>query len=150
MKFAAILSAVAVASAAVIEPRDEITVRFVVRDFVANCIPHSTRCQYVFNVIEPNSMDTTGANCSAIVPVQADGRTLPDVKDGTCKDSSRTFDITRSDAGLTITVSRPDTPSSNTTASHLLPKEDFKIPDTPNLPFDEVESYVGPTTFNLE
>ncbi|KAI0152175.1 hypersensitive response-inducing protein [Hypoxylon sp. NC0597] len=141
MKFLANAALFAAASAAVISQRDTV---FSVSEFSAGCIPHSTQCLYSFNVIQPGTMETTGVNCSALVP--SNGGLLPDVKEGTCKESSRTFSVVRSDAGLTLTVSQPVTPSSNQTGSHLLPKDQLAISDKPNA---YVESYNGPRSFDL-
>ncbi|WYZ35892.1 hypothetical protein EsH8_X_000539 [Colletotrichum jinshuiense] len=144
MKTFAILSTAAVATAAVIGKRD---VTFSVSNFAASCIPHSTQCSYTFTVIQPGTMETTGVDCSALVSGNTDG-TLPDVKgNGACDQSSRTFEVIRGDAGLTLTVSQPVTPSSNQTGSHLLPNDQFAISDEPNA---KVQSYTGPTAFDLE
>ncbi|OLN96417.1 hypothetical protein CCHL11_00681 [Colletotrichum chlorophyti] len=143
MQLFALLSTAAVASAAVVGKRD---VTFKVSGFSAGCIPHSTQCLYTFNVIQPGTMETTGVQCTALVPANTDG-TLPDVKEGACALSSRTFDVVRGDLGLTLTVSQPVTPSSNQTGSHLLPKDQFVIYNQPNA---IVESYTGPSEFDLE
>ncbi|GJC89283.1 hypothetical protein ColLi_12121 [Colletotrichum liriopes] len=136
MKFAAVLSSAAVAAAAAISKRD---VTFSVSDFSAGCIPHSTQCLISFTVIQPGTMETTGVECRTLVSA-IPGGTLPDVKEAGCTLSSRTFDLVRSPEGITLTVSQP-------TGSHLLPSSDFKISDEPNA---VVESYTGPTAFDLE
>ncbi|KAL0944862.1 uncharacterized protein CTRU02_202749 [Colletotrichum truncatum] len=143
MQFFTVLATAAVASAAAISKRD---VTFKVSEFSAGCIPHSTQCLYFFNVIQPGTMETTGVNCSSLVPANLDG-TLPDVTEGTCKESSRTFNVARSAEGLTLTVSQPVTPSSNQTGSHLLPIDQFVISNEPNA---VVQSYTGPSEFDLE
>ncbi|OTA58361.1 hypothetical protein K449DRAFT_354592 [Hypoxylon sp. EC38] len=117
---------------------------FSVSEFSAGCIPHSTQCLYSFKVIQPGTMETTGVECTAMVP--SNGGLLPDVKEGTCKESSRTFTVVRGDAGLTLTVTQPVTPSSNQSGSHLLPKDQLVISDKPNA---YVESYNGPAAFDL-
>ncbi|GKT94943.1 22kDa glycoprotein (hypersensitive response-inducing protein, EC91 protein) [Colletotrichum tofieldiae] len=143
MKFAAVLSSAAVAAAAAISKRD---VTFSVSDFSAGCIPHSTQCLISFTVIQPGTMETTGVECRTLVSA-IPGGTLPDVKEAGCTLSSRTFDLVRSPEGITLTVSQPVTPSSNQTGSHLLPSSEFKISNEPNA---VVESYTGPTAFDLE
>ncbi|KAH6659301.1 hypersensitive response-inducing protein [Truncatella angustata] len=143
MQIFAILSSAAVASAAIMGKRDTV---YAVSDFSAGCIPHSTQCLYNFGVLQTGTMETTPVTCKALVSANTDG-TLPDVQEGTCEESSRTFSVVRSDAGLTLTVSQPVTPSSNQTGSHLLPSDEFAISNEPNA---VVESYTGPTAFNLE
>ncbi|KAK0377519.1 hypersensitive response-inducing protein [Colletotrichum limetticola] len=143
MQFATLLASASVAAAAAISKRD---VTFKVTNFGADCIPHSTQCSYGFTVIQPGTMETTGVNCTALVPGNTDG-TLPDVKEGTCTLSSRTFDVVRSAEGLTLTVSQPVTPSSNQTGSHLLPNSDFETSNQPNA---VVQHYTGARSFDLE
>ncbi|KAI1103988.1 hypersensitive response-inducing protein [Jackrogersella minutella] len=142
MKCIAATALLAVASAATIGKRDTV---FSVSDFSAGCVPHSTQCLYSFAVIQPGTMETTPVNCTALVSANVDG-TLPDVKDGTCGESSRTFDVVRGDDGLTFSVSQPITPSSNQTGSHLICNSELKISDAPNA---VVQSYTGPTSFDL-
>ncbi|KAI1383088.1 hypersensitive response-inducing protein [Hypoxylon trugodes] len=141
MKFTIALFAVAT-SAAAINKRYDV---FAVSRFSAGCIPHSTQCLYSFSVIQPGTIETTPVNCTALVPGNLDG-TLPDVQEGTCSLSSRTFSVTRGDLGLTFEVSQPVTPSSNQTGTHLIPKDELAISDKPNA---VVESYTGPSSFNL-
>ncbi|KAA8564886.1 hypothetical protein MFRU_008g02700 [Monilinia fructicola] len=142
----AVLSAitVAVASAATIGQRDTV---FKVSAFSAGCIPHSTQCLYSFNVIQPGTMETTGVNCSALVPATSSGD-LPDLAkwQGKCGESSRTFWLTHKDNGVEFTVSQPVTPSSNQTGSYLLPSSDFTKTETS---INSIQSYNGPTSFNL-
>ncbi|KAF9880100.1 22kda glycoprotein [Colletotrichum karsti] len=143
MQFLTILASAAVASAAAIQQRD---VTFKVSEFSAGCIPHSSQCSYSFTVIQPGTMETTGVKCSGLF--QASGTSnLPDVKEAPCTDSSRTFDVVRSDAGLTLTVSQPVTPSSNQTGSHLIPNDQLVTATQPNA---QVQSYNGPAAFDLE
>ncbi|KAK4242355.1 hypothetical protein C8A03DRAFT_11443 [Achaetomium macrosporum] len=137
MQLLTIFSAAAVASA---------TAVFRVSDFSAGCIPHSTQCLYNFGVLQPGTMEKTPVTCKALVPANTDG-TLPDVQEGTCEQSSRTWSIIRSAEGLTLTVSQPVTPSSNQTGSHLLPNNEFVMNNQPNA---VVQSYTGPTSFDLE
>ncbi|GKU07928.1 22kda glycoprotein [Fusarium langsethiae] len=139
MKFsaAALLTAAASVSA---------TSNFEVRDFTASCIPHSTFCSYSFKVIQPNSMETwkNAVECNA--RAQSGDYTLPDIKDGKCKDSSRTFSVTRGEKGLTFTISQPISPKSDTVGEHLIPKSELIQATTPNA---EVQSYNGPKSFQL-
>lgn len=100
---------------------------------------------YEFTVLRPNSMETTGVNCSILATASPAG-TLPDVTGGTCEQSSRTFTVTRNDTGLTLSVTQPDTPSSNLTGAYTLPSDELVYSDEPNA---VVESYTGPTSFDL-
>ncbi|OTB08226.1 hypothetical protein M426DRAFT_317338 [Hypoxylon sp. CI-4A] len=143
MKFSAVALLAATASAASLGKRETV---FSVSDFSAGCIRHSTQCLYSLTVIQPGTMETTGVQCKAMVSANTDG-TLPDVKEGTCDQSSRTFDVTRGADGLTLTVSQPVTPSSNQTGSHLIPNDELAISNEPNA---VVQSYTGPTSFDLE
>ncbi|KAI1767482.1 hypersensitive response-inducing protein [Hypoxylon sp. FL1150] len=142
MKLSAATLFAATASAAVLDRQSTV---FSVSSFSAGCIPHSTQCLYAFTVIQPGTMETTGVNCTALVPANTDG-TLPDVKEGTCQLSSRTFSVVRGHDGLKFTVSQPVTPSSNQTGSHLIPGDELVISNQPNA---VVERYTGPTSFNL-
>lgn len=90
-------------------------------------------------------METTGVNCTALVSANTDG-TLPDVEEGTCSQSSRTFSVVKGDDGLQFTVSQPVTPSSNQTGTHLIPSDELVISNQPNA---VVQSYTGPTSFDL-
>lgn len=90
-------------------------------------------------------METTGVKCSTQVPANVGG-TLPDVKDAACTESSRTFSIVKGADGLTLTVSQQVTPSSFQTGSHLLPNDQLVTSNDPNA---VVQSYTGPTTFDL-
>ncbi|KAL6399614.1 hypersensitive response-inducing protein [Ilyonectria robusta] len=144
MKFftAAILSAVAVSASPVAVAADAV---FTVSDFSAGCIPHSTQCLYSFGVLQPGTMETTPVKCEALVTANTDG-TLPNVKHGKCKESSRLFSVTRGDKGLYLKVWQPVTPSSNQSGKHLLPKKDLVTSNKPNA---VVQSYKGPKKFSL-
>ncbi|KAI0889117.1 uncharacterized protein GGS22DRAFT_67540 [Annulohypoxylon maeteangense] len=137
MQFLTLAAFIATASAA--------DVIFKVTDFSAGCIRHSTQCSYNFNVIQPGTMETTGVACSAMLAANTDG-TLPDVKDGTCKDSARTFSVTKGADGLTLTVTQPVTPSSDQSGSHLLANADLKMSNEPNA---VVQTYTGISGFDL-
>ncbi|GKU09114.1 unnamed protein product [Fusarium langsethiae] len=97
-------------------------------------------------VIQPNSMETwkNAVECNA--RAQSGDYTLPDIKDGKCKDSSRTFSVTRGEKGLTFTISQPISPKSDTVGEHLIPKSELIQATTPNA---EVQSYNGPKSFQL-
>ncbi|KAI4593910.1 hypothetical protein KJ359_008954 [Pestalotiopsis sp. 9143b] len=134
--FVAAVSAAAVASAQAV---------FSVSDFTASCIPHSSQCSYSFGVLQPGTMETTPVQCSDMLAASGTSN-LPDVTDGTCTDSSRTWTITRSDAGLVFTVTQPVTPSSNQSGTYTIPADQLAVATQPNA---EVESYTGPTSFDL-
>ncbi|KAL4722255.1 hypothetical protein ACLX1H_011036 [Fusarium chlamydosporum] len=119
---------------------------FEVRDFTASCIPHSTFCDYSFKVIKPNSMDTWKNAVECKARAQSSNYLLPDIKDGKCKDSSRTFDITRTKKGLTFEISSPISPISNTTGRHFIPNKELTQSKEPNA---EIQSYKGPKAFEL-
>jgi hypothetical protein len=157
MKFFATVVAAAAAVSA--------TPVFKVSDFSAGCIPHSTQCLYVFtlnrwgffcdpnilafsyefDVIRPGTMETQPVHCTAMVSANTDG-TLPDVKEGPCDESSRTFDVVRTVDGLEFTVSQPSTPATNLTGFHLIPNDQLVISNEPNA---VVQSYKGPEDFDL-
>lgn len=90
-------------------------------------------------------METTPVQCSDMLNASGTSN-LPDVTDGTCTDSSRTWTITRSDAGLVFTVTQPVTPSSNQSGTYTIPADQLAVATEPNA---EVESYTGPTSFDL-
>ncbi|KAI2471048.1 hypersensitive response-inducing protein [Annulohypoxylon bovei var. microspora] len=142
MKFIAAATFVAAASAGALNSRDRV---FTVSDFSAGCIAHSTQCLYTFGVLQPGTMETTPVTCKAMVAANTDG-TLPEVKAGTCENSSRTFTVTKGADGLTLTVAQPLTPSSNQSGSHLLATSDLKMSNAPNA---NVQSYTGATGFDL-
>ncbi|KAI1498289.1 hypersensitive response-inducing protein [Biscogniauxia marginata] len=143
MKFsAAVLFVAATASAAAVKRSD----LFAVSDFSAGCIRHSTQCLYTFGVLQKGTMETTPVTCKAMVPASSDG-TLPNVTDGKCENSSRTFTVIRGTDGLTLKVTQPVTPSSDQSGTHLIPNSELAISDEPNA---KVQSYTGPTSFALQ
>ncbi|KAI0828436.1 hypersensitive response-inducing protein [Hypoxylon sp. FL0890] len=141
MKFFANAALFAVAAAGAASKRDTV---FSVSDFSASCIPHSTQCSYSFTVLQTGTMETTGVSCSATV--SGNGGLLPDVKDGTCKDSARTWTVVKGSDGLTLTVSQQISPSSTQSGSHLIPNDQLATSDEPNA---SVQKYTGPTSFSL-
>jgi hypothetical protein len=90
-------------------------------------------------------METTPVQCTKQSSASGTG-SLPDVTDGTCTDSSRTWTITRSDAGLVFSVSQQVTPSSAQTGTYTIPSDQLVTSDEPNA---QVESYTGPSSFDL-
>lgn len=96
-------------------------------------------------MMQPNSMETIGVSCSASAPSN-DG-SLPDIKDGTCVGSSRTFTVTSSAQGWTLAVSQQVSAASVLVGSHLISTSDVSRSTVPNA---EVESYTGPKSFSLE
>ncbi|KAH8901611.1 hypersensitive response-inducing protein [Thozetella sp. PMI_491] len=143
MKISASALFIAAGVGAAVLPREAV---FQVTEFSAGCIAHSTQCLYYFKLLQPGTMQTEPQTCKQLVTANNDG-TLPDVKEGTCEATSRTFDVVRSASGLTFTVSQPVTPSSNQTGTHLIPSDQLKMSNEPNA---VVQSYVGPTAFDLE
>ncbi|KAI0134935.1 hypersensitive response-inducing protein [Daldinia grandis] len=143
MKFSAATLFAATAAAATVGKRDTV---FSVSEFSAGCVRHSTQCVYSFSVIQPGTMETTPVKCSAAGPAGLGGE-LPEIKEGVCQESSRTFSVTKGAEGLTLTVSQPVTPSSNQTGSHLIPNSELEITNEPNA---IVQNYVGARSFNLE
>jgi hypothetical protein len=77
---------------------------------------------------------------------QSSNYLLPNIKDGKCKDSSRTFDVTRSKSGLSFTISQPISPKSDTVGKHFIQNKELVQATTPNA---EVQSYNGPKSFQL-
>ena len=139
MKSFAVIFAAA-ASAATMMRQEAV---FKVSDFSAACIPHSSQCLYSFGVLQPGTMEQTPVQCKAMVT--SDG-SLPEIQDGTCEESSRTFTVTKSAEGLTLVVSQPVTPSSNQTGQHLIPNSELVTSDEPNA---RVQSYQGSPNFDL-
>lgn len=93
-------------------------------------------------------MDTEGYNCTAFAP-GAGVKVLPEIKDGTCPTSSRTFDVVRSDKGLTLTVKVQVSPISFTKGSHLIPNDQIQVIKGVT-PTGDYQAYVGPKDFPLE
>ncbi|KAH7192891.1 uncharacterized protein B0J16DRAFT_333884 [Fusarium flagelliforme] len=119
---------------------------FEVKDFTASCIPHSTFCDYSFKVIQPNSMDTWKNAPKCTAHIQSANYMLPDVYNGKCEGSSRTFDIHHTKKGLVFTVKQQITPNSFTTGRRTIPNKELTQATTPNA---EIQSYKGPKQFEL-
>ncbi|KAL1854042.1 hypothetical protein Daus18300_011540 [Diaporthe australafricana] len=141
MQFSAAILAVAAASVASAEAV------FKASEFTAGCIPHSAMCSYNFGIIQAGNGETTPVQCKALV--QGTDGSLPEVTDGqgTCEESSRTFTVAKTDAGLVLTVSQPVTPSSNQTGSHTVVASELEFQQTGA---SSQQSYTGAKEFDLE
>jgi len=168
MKFLAIALAATAASAAAVRRSDNVpntsgddasstgndaVIRYDVTEFEASCIAHSSQCSYSFKVKQHASMETNGVFCSALVTADA-GNTLPAVTDGVCDDSSRTWSIVKSasdpaNVNLSLFVSQPISPNSNTTGVHTIQYDELKTVSNPTNPNGNVQGYVGPEAFDL-
>ncbi|KAK4183426.1 hypothetical protein QBC35DRAFT_112978 [Podospora australis] len=135
----------AVASAAAIAKRDVV---FKIRDFSATCVPHSALCFYSFNMFQPGTMDTLGYDCAAS-GVGGGVIGLPEVKQGTCPPSSRTFDAIPSEDGLTLIGRVQVSRLSYTTGSYFIPKDHIQVIKGVT-PTGDYTAYVGPKDFDLE
>lgn len=95
----------------------------------------------------PGTMDTQGYDCSAS-GIGGPG-TLPEIKGGTCLPSSRTFDVVRSEGGMTVIISVQVSRLSYTRGRHFIPDEQIQV--IPGLtPTGDYTKYVGPKDFPLE
>ncbi|KAJ1323225.1 hypothetical protein MN608_11371 [Microdochium nivale] len=146
MQFSAIalLAATVAASTTV-----DLSVAYQVSDFQASCVPHSGQCNYTFGVMVPNSMDQSPIRCtgSGLAGV---GSTLPESAEGTCENSSRTFKVVRNAGGLSISVSAPVSPISNTVGTYEIPASDLARTVDEVNPNGSVEFYKGPKNFDLK
>ncbi|KAK8108387.1 hypothetical protein PG984_014188 [Apiospora sp. TS-2023a] len=142
MKFlATALTAAAAVSAAAVEYTP-----FRVSSFSAACTPHSVMCHYSFDVYVPGTMETApGAHCSADVLGNPDG-TLPEVRDGKCENSGRTWDMLRFGSGIVFTVSSAVSPHSNTTGAYLLANSNLAMQDEVT---SIVQKYVATPDFDM-
>lgn len=90
---------------------------------------HLTTRSYSFDVYAPGTMETApGAHCSADVLGNPDG-TLPEVRDGKCENSGRTWDMLRFGSGIVFAVSSAVSPHSNTTGAYLLANSNLVMQD---------------------
>ena|ERR1044071_7408481 len=96
----------------------------------------------------PGTMDTLGYDCAASAP-GAGVAVLPEIKDGTCPPSSRTFDVVRGEDGLTLIVKVQVSRLSFTKGSHFIPNEQIQIIKGVT-PTGDYQAYVGPKDFPLE
>ncbi|KAF2680270.1 hypothetical protein K458DRAFT_421499 [Lentithecium fluviatile CBS 122367] len=89
-------------------------------------------------------METTPVQCSAQL---VSNGALPAVTDGTCAESSRTFNVAKNDDGsLLLTVSQPVTPSSDQKGYHTIAADEVVLEQTGA---SSQERYVGPAEFGL-
>lgn len=96
----------------------------------------------------PGTMDTLGYDCTASAVTSGEG-TLPEIKGGTCPPSSRTFDVVRSEEGLTVIGSVQVSRLSFTRGAYRIPNEHVKV--MPGVtPTGDYTAYVGPKDFPLE
>ena len=92
-------------------------------------------------------MQTEPQKCTAMATA-VNVNQLPEIAEGTCAETSRTFSITRAEDGsLTLTVSQPVTPESDQTGQHVIPAAQL---ETQGENTGVVQVYVGPTEFDLE
>ncbi|KAI3390262.1 hypothetical protein diail_10796, partial [Diaporthe ilicicola] len=118
---------------------------FHVSDFQAACVEHSSQCSYSFGVVKTGSGETTPVQCSALL-TSGNGE-LPEVTDGTCTNSSRTWTITKFStnhaSGLELAVTQPVTPSSSQTGRYDLFSGSFEMQQTGS---STQQVYVGEET----
>ncbi|KAG6357394.1 hypothetical protein INS49_013271 [Diaporthe citri] len=138
MQFTAAIVAFAAASVA------SASAVFKASDFSASCIPHSAQCVYEFGIIQAGNGETIPVKCRA--QVVSDG-SLPEITDGTCEESSRTFTVAKADGGLVLTVTQPVTPSSNQSGKHTIPASELEVEQTGA---SSQQKYIGAAAFDLE
>lgn len=106
-------------------------------------LTHTFR-SYEFGVIQAGNGETTPVQCRA--QVVSDG-SLPEITDGTCTESSRTFTVAKADGGLVLTVTQPVTPSSNQSGKHTIPASELEFEQTGA---SRQQKYTGAAAFDLE
>ncbi|KAJ0116325.1 hypothetical protein J7T55_007303 [Diaporthe amygdali] len=120
---------------------------FHVSDFSAACIAHSSQCSYSFGVVQIGNGETTPVQCSALVTSNGE---LPEVTDGTCENSSRTWKITKFSnnhaSGLELEVSQQVTPSSTQSARYDIFSGSLEMQQTGA---STQQVYTGETEFDL-
>lgn len=99
---------------------------------------------YEFGLLQPGTMQTEPQKCRA--QVVSDG-SLPEITDGTCEQTSRTWTVTKADGGLVLEVSQQVTPSSNQTGKHTIPASELEMEQTGA---STQQKYTGPAAFDLE
>lgn len=104
-----------------------------------------TSSSYEFGLLQPGTMQTEPQKCRAQV-TGTDG-TLPEITDGTCEQTSRTWTVAKADGGLVLEVSQQVTPSSNQTGKHTIPASELVIEQTGA---SSQQKYTGPQDFDLE
>lgn len=110
----------------------------------APVLTHASSRSYEFGVLQAGNGETTPVQCRA--QVVSDG-SLPEITDGTCTESSRTFTVAKADGGLVLTVTQPVTPSSNQSGSHTIPASELVMEQTGA---STQQKYTGATAFDLE
>lgn len=100
---------------------------------------------YEFGVIQAGNGETTPVQCRAQV-TGTDG-SLPEITDGTCEESSRTFTVTKADGGLVLEVTQPVTPSSNQSGKHTIAASELEFEQTGA---SRQQKYTGAAAFDLE
>ncbi|KAK2039720.1 hypersensitive response-inducing protein [Colletotrichum somersetense] len=124
------------------------TIEYSVSNFTAGCIKHSTQCNIAFDVAQPD--ETIPVRCDkwiSAIPGAGGPNVIPNIIGAGCTNSSRTFDFVRDEQGFNLTVSQETSRLSYRTGSHTLPSTDFVLTYEPNA---WVETYTGPSAFNLE
>ena len=104
---------------------------------------------YEFGVFQPGSYQKEPQHCRTQVLGLANAD-LPEVGpwEGKCEETSKTFSVARTaDGGLTLTVSQPVSPISNTTGTYTIPAAELEHQQS-GASIREV--YIGPTSFDLE
>ncbi|KAK4220790.1 hypothetical protein QBC38DRAFT_378330 [Podospora fimiseda] len=144
--FQAIAASAAAIDTSVIDKRDVV---FNVRDFSASCVPHSALCFYSFNVVHTGTMDVLGYECTASAVGVGVPASLPEIQNGTCPPSSRTFDVVRSEDGITLIVSVQVSRLSFTRGSYFIHNEQIQLIKGVT-PTGDYTAYVGPKDFDLE
>ena len=110
---------------------------------IALWLTHIQTCSYDFGVVKANNGETTPVKCNAAISAPS-GR-LPDVVEGQCDQSSRTFFITRLfNESLYFTVTQPVSVASNQTGYHTIEPDQIKLDQGYH-----VEYYAGPTDFPM-
>lgn len=154
MKFSAVtLSAVtlfaaaAAAAPSAVAPRADSAV-YDVMDFQALCVPHIAQCSYAFRVRLSNAGENNGVSCSATSPASTGG-SLPEIKEGACISSSRTFTVAKTaEGGLTLSLSQQVSPVSYTVGVHDIQSSELHT-SIPGNPQGSYQYYTGPTDFSL-
>ena len=90
-------------------------------------------------------MQTEPQTCTAMVTAD-NGNELPEVIDGKCEDTSRTFNIFKGEGVLTVFVTQPVTPNSDQSGKHIIQASELEMQGE-NTGVHQV--YVGPTEFDL-
>ena len=140
MKFITALTFAASASAAAIEARQSPTRQ--ISNFSAGCIPHSTFCEWSFEITSDPSLPPS--HCSA--RIQSAYGELPTIGDGKCEDNAAyTWGaVDTQDGGYRFGIWFPLNSRSNITYCHrITPAQTTKTQDGAVI----TESYIGPTEF---